>query len=112
MSLALKELPNIKLVAFEDKLRLSDVLPVLRELEKRKVVERREESLPKPADEEELRAYLSRIEEEPLKKVLEVLKGFGVEDMHEVQKILRRHGLVIVWRSLDQSDAAVKRLYR
>jgi len=87
-------------------------LPVLRELEKRKAAERREEGLPRPTDEAGLRAYLSRIEEEPLKKVLEVLKDFGIQDMYEAQKILRRHGLVIVWRSLDQSDAIVKRLYR
>jgi len=112
VSLTLKELSNIKLVSFEDKLKLSDVLPVLRELEKRKAVERREEGLPRPTDEEGLRAYLSRIEEEPLKKVLEILKDFGIQDMYEAQKILRKYGLVIVWRSLDQSDAIVKRLYR
>jgi len=112
VSLTLKELPNIRLVTFEDKLKLSDVLPVLRELEKRKVVVVHEEGLPRPADEEELRAYLSKIEEEPLKRVLEVLKGFGIQDMYEAQRVLRSHGLVIVWRSLDPSDAIVKRLYR
>ncbi len=112
VSLALKELPNIKLVTFEDKLKLSDVLPVLRELEKRKVVAAREEGLARPVSEEELRAYLSKIEERPLKEVLEVLRGFGIRDAYEAQRILKRHGLVIVWRSLDQSDAIVKRLYR
>jgi predicted nuclease of restriction endonuclease-like RecB superfamily len=112
VSLTLKGSPNIELVTFEDKLKLSDVLPVLRELEKRKAVAIREESLPRLADEEELRMYLSKIEEEPLKRVLEVLKGFDIQDMHEVQRILRKHGLVIVWKSLDQSEAIVKRLYR
>jgi predicted nuclease of restriction endonuclease-like RecB superfamily len=112
VSLSLKELPNIKLVAFEDKLKLSDVLPVLRELERRRAVAVHEESPPRLAGEEELRAYLSKIEEEPLRRVLEVLKGFGVQDVHEAQRILKKHGLVIVWKSLDQSEAIVKRLYR
>ena len=112
VSLALKELPGIKLVTFEDKLKLSDVLPVLRELEKRKAVVVCEEGPRRPVEEEELRAYLSKIEEEPLKKVLDVLKSLGVQDAYEAQKILRKHGLVIVWKSLDQSDAIVKRLYR
>jgi predicted nuclease of restriction endonuclease-like RecB superfamily len=112
MSLTLRELPNIRLVTFEDKLKLSDVLPVLRELEKRKVVVVHEESLPRLVNEEELYAYLSKIEEEPLKRVLEVLKGFGIQDTREAQKVLRKHGLVILWKSLDQSEAIVKKLYR
>lgn len=106
-----KEHSNIKLLFFEEKLKTSDIAPVLRELEKQKIIVSRGESEVHPVDEKLLHSYLSRIEEEPLKNVLEVLRRFGIQDIQDVHKILKKHGFVILWKSLDQSQAIVKRVY-
>lgn len=110
VSSAFKGPSNIKLLFFEKKLKLSDVAPVLRELERQRILVACEEGEVKPINEELLRSYLSKIEEEPLKNVLEVLRKFGIQDIQEAHKILRKHGLSILWKSLDQSQAIVKRV--
>lgn len=111
----LTSLPRGKIVIFEDKLRLSDIMPVLRELEgQRGMIMPREEKAEHPLsriDEKAITSYLSKIQEEPLQNVLNTLRTFGVQDLQEANKILRRHGLVIVWKGLDQSKAMVKRIY-
>ncbi|MEM4576504.1 MAG: DUF790 family protein [Candidatus Nezhaarchaeales archaeon] len=111
MVFALKESPNVKLLFFEEKLKLSDIAPVLRELEKQTIMPRKEGES-QQVDEENLRSFLLRIEEEPLKNVLEVLRKFGIQDIREAHKILKKHGFTILWRSLDNSEAIVKRVYR
>ncbi|MEM1901393.1 MAG: hypothetical protein QW055_04645, partial [Candidatus Nezhaarchaeales archaeon] len=85
---------------------------ILREVEKQRTPTMvREEVEALSVSEELLHSYLSRIEEEPLSSVLEVLRKFGIQDLHDVYKILKKHGLVVLWKSLDQSQAIVKRIY-
>ncbi|MEM4653543.1 MAG: DUF790 family protein [Candidatus Nezhaarchaeales archaeon] len=111
-SFVFKESPNIKVILFEDKLKLSDVALILREVEKQRTpTMAREEVEALSVSEELLHSYLSRIEEEPLSSVLEVLRKFGIQDLHDVYKILKKHGLVVLWKSLDRSQAIVKRIY-
>ncbi|MHC1627948.1 MAG: DUF790 family protein [Candidatus Nezhaarchaeales archaeon] len=109
----LANLPKSKVVIFEGKLKLSDVVPILRELEKQKgmIILKEIEPLPRQIDERAIASYLSKIEEESLQNVLNTLKTFGIRDFQEAHKILRKHGLIIVWKGLDQSKAIVKRIY-
>lgn len=112
MVFALKEYQNIKPLFFEEKLKLSDVAPVLRELERQQVIAQCTGDESRRIDEENLRSFLLGIEEEPLRNVLEGLRKFGIQDIREAHKILKKHGLVILWKSLDNSEAIVKRVYR
>ena len=109
----LSSLPEGKVIVFEGKLRLSDIMPILRELEKQRgmITPKESKSPLDQIDEKAIASYLSKIQEESLQNVLNTLKTFGVQDLQEANKILRRYGLVIVWKGLDQSKAIVKRIY-
>ena len=106
----LSKMPKSKLIIFDGKLKSSDIVPILREFEQRiEVKEGPKQQV--QVDEKAVASYLSKIVEEPLQKVLEDLKAFGVQDFQEAYRLLRRHGLIVMWRGLDQSKAVVKRMY-
>ncbi|MDI9619481.1 MAG: DUF790 family protein [Candidatus Nezhaarchaeota archaeon] len=113
----LSTMPKAKLIVFADKLRSSDVVVALRELEGTAVlanpIEKFEVKGLEPkrqVDEDAVANYLSGIREEPLVKVLERLKAFGLEDPREIFNTLKMRGLTVIWRGLDQSEAVVKRV--
>ncbi|RLF12601.1 MAG: hypothetical protein DRJ62_02250 [Thermoprotei archaeon] len=107
-------------VVFDGKLRASDLVPVLRRLEPVRV-EAKQPTTPSSPERlvetplvevslDEVSSYLSSIGEEPLEKVLSELRARGVSNEQEAYRLIRSHGLMVLWRGLDPSKAVVKRV--
>ncbi|MCS7139812.1 MAG: DUF790 family protein [Candidatus Nezhaarchaeota archaeon] len=107
----LSSLPRDRVVIFDDKLRLSDIIPVLRDFDVKSggAKLRRIEEAYRQLDREAIASYLLGIKEEPLQSVINTLRTLGVRDLEDAYRIIKEHGLTIVWRGLDPSKAIVKR---